>query len=239
MDRFSLIEKYFEETLSASERIEFEELLNIDTEFKKEFDFQSNLQKAIRNEKKIELKKELQELEKKSFNNKARGGSYFLRIAASILVLVSVGGYFLLNSSSASPDDLFNDYYTPYRNVIHPIVRGESSENLEFKAFLNYENKEYSKSLELLDSLYEQSEKSHLLLYQSNCLLSLNKTEEATILLKEYLLKEDAFKDKAYWYLGLAYLKLNDTKEAKKYFELLQELGSFKKKGTAKILKQL
>ncbi|SNR17681.1 tetratricopeptide repeat protein [Tenacibaculum jejuense] len=239
MDKLSLIEKYFEGTLSSIEREEFDSLINTDSEFKKDFEFQSNLQKAIHQNEREELKKELQDLEF-DITNKVKKKSAFplLKVAASIVLIFSLGAYFLLNNP-ASSEDLFREYYSPYENVVQPIVRGESSETIEFKAFLSYEKQEYNEALTLFESAYNNTQKSHLLLYKANCLLSLQQPEQAISALNEYLTKEEIFKDKANWYLGLSYLQLNSKEQAKKYFKNVQELSKYKSKEIEELLNKL
>ena len=237
MDKFILIEKYFEGTLSESEQKEFDDLLTNDVEFKKEFDFQQNLQQAIVQESRDTLKRELQALEKNSFQeNKVKRLFPFLKVAASVVLIFSIGAYLLLNSNNSS-EELFQEYYSPYTNVIQPIVRGEASENIEYQAFLNYESEKYQEALTLFETAYSETKNNHLLLYKANCLLSLNNPKKAILNLENYLKTSSAFKDKAYWYLGLSHLKLNDKSAAKEHFKKLEKLDSFKQKEVQEILK--
>lgn len=240
MDKFSLIEKYFEDTLSPKEREEFDSLINTDSEFKKDFEFQTNLQQAIQQNKREELKKELQDLEF-SITNKVKKKSAFplLKVAASIVLIFSLGAYFLLNNNPTSSEDLFQEYYSPYENVVQPIVRGESSETIEFKAFISYEKQEYKGALTLFEAAYNNTQKPHLLLYKANCLLSLQQPEQAISALNEYLTKEEIFKDKANWYLGLSYLQLNNKEQAKKYFKNVREFSEYKNKEIEELLNKL
>ncbi|CAL2088999.1 tetratricopeptide repeat protein [Tenacibaculum sp. 190524A05c] len=240
MDKFSLIEKYFEGTLSVSEQEEFDKFLDTDVEFKKEFEFQKDVQNAIRKNTKLDLKEELKALEKESFPRKDKKKySQYLKIAASVVVLLSVGIHFLLNSNTVNSEAIYEEHFAPFENVVRPIVRGEESEDKEFKAFLSYEQQAYKKALVLFDELYSKSKKTHLLLYKANCLLQLNNTEQAIESLEDYLKTENAYADKAHWYLGLSNLKLGNTEKAKENFKQLQELGTYKKNTVDEILNEL
>lgn len=240
MDKFSILEKYFEGTLSSLEKEEFESLLNSDKELKKEFDFQLALKKATRKERKIELKKEFQELEKELSNTgTSKSLAPLLKIVASVVLIFSIGTYFFLNNGTASPKQLYSENFSPYRNVINPIVRGENSDNIEFKAFLNYENKRFAEAIPLFDSAYSETKKSHLLFYKANCLLAINKPNKALNVLKKYIENDDAFIDKAYWYIALTHLKLNNTEEAKAYLEKVISFNTYKKEEALAVLKKL
>jgi tetratricopeptide (TPR) repeat protein len=241
MDKFSLLEKYFEETLSVSEQKIFEELLDSDDELKEEFEFQMNLKKVIQQEQKAFLKQEFQDLEKERFNkeNSSKSAFSFLRIAASVVLLISLGAYFFLNKD-VSNQNIFEEQFTAYPNVVYPIVRGEGKENdNQYLAFLAYEGEDYQKALSLFEKSYEESNVSYLLIYKSICLLKIQEPEKAITSLQEYIAKDQKFQDKAYWYLALSYLKVENTEQAVRCLEKVIALDNFNQDKAKSILKQL
>lgn len=240
MDKFSLIEKYFEGTLSVSEQEEFDKFLDTDVEFKKEFEFQKDVQKAIRKSVKLDLKEELKALEKESFPRKDKKKySQFLKIAASVVVLLSVGIHFLLNSNTLNSEAIYEEHFTPFENVVRPIVRGENSEDLEFLAFIKYEEGKYNEALPLFEKYYSESKKPQILLYIGICNLGVKDFSKAADNLEKYISKDDTYLDIAHWYLGLSYLKLGNTEKAKENFKQVQELGTYKKNTVDEILNEL
>ena len=56
MDNEALINGYFENTLSESEKEEFERLLKTDTEFAADFEFQQELQRSLKKEERRKIK---------------------------------------------------------------------------------------------------------------------------------------------------------------------------------------
>ena len=62
MNKIDLIDKYFSNSLSPKEKLKFNELLENDEQFKKEFDFQKDLQQVISRERRKDLKEVLQDV---------------------------------------------------------------------------------------------------------------------------------------------------------------------------------
>jgi len=106
-----------------------------------------------------------------------------------------------------STEDLFVENFEPYRNIIQPIVRGESINTIEYRAFVSYENNEYYKAINLFNSVKNPS-KSSILFYKSMCYLATNNSSEAIKILlpiatnKNLKASEIGFKEKANWYLA-------------------------------------
>ena len=104
MDKDILLNNYFEGNLSEEEKQQFNELLSNDSEFKAEFEFQKKAKIAVALSERKKMKNQLKEIEnsrKQKSNNKT-----WLSIAASIVVILSLGFIFFWNSS-AKNDNLY------------------------------------------------------------------------------------------------------------------------------------
>ncbi|NOQ91712.1 MAG: hypothetical protein GQ552_03235 [Flavobacteriaceae bacterium] len=244
MNNSDLIEKYFENSLSPKEQLIFNDLLQSDKAFKKEFVFEKDLKKVIAINQKENLKSTLQNFESKIKNDSKL---FFLPkkwlVAASIILLVGIGFWFVKNSYFPSDKKLYTQNFEPYRNVIQPIVRGEKINTIEYKAFVAYENRECHKAINLFNSS-TNSEADYIQFYKAMCYLSLNKTTSAINLLLPIATSETKndsnkdFKKIANWYLGLAYLKNNEKQKAISQFSLIaNQPGKYcKKEEASKIL---
>lgn len=243
MNNIELIDKYFENSLTPKEQNSFNDLLQNDKEFKTEFLFQKDLQKVIAINRREGIKQDLQQFEKE-FQKKTKG-TFFNKwlIAASIALLIGFGLWFVKDSYFPSNEQLYAQNFEPYRNIVQPIVRGESPKTIEYSAFVAYENKDYHKAINLFNSVTNPNETS-IQFYKAMSFLSLNKTDDAiqTLLpiatLKEVESSSKNFTEMANWYLGLAYLKNDNLEKALSQFSIVANhpTYTFKKEEAKKII---
>ncbi len=226
MNNSNLIEKYFKNSLTPKEQLVFNDLLQNDEGFKKEFTFEKDLKKVIAITQKENLKSMLQ-----NFENKTSRTSKFIFLskkwlaAASIVLLIGLGSWFIKNSYFPSDEKLYAQNFKPYRNIIQPIVRGENKNTIEYRAFVAYENAKYHKAINLFSSI--DSKADYVQFYKAICYLSLDKTSNAIDLLLPITMSEvhdgsdKKIKEKSNWYLGLAYLKNKEKQKAISQFSLI------------------
>ncbi|OSY88937.1 hypothetical protein WH52_04540 [Tenacibaculum holothuriorum] len=240
ISKFPLIDKYFEDSLSAEEKKEFDSLLSNDSEFQKEFQYQKDVQFAIKSNERERLKKELQNLENTTITTKRKGFSRKWLAAASVIILLASFSYLLLvKESMMSNQELYNTYYTPYENVIHPLVRDDNS-SLTNDAFLAYETNNYTRAVSLFTEAYKETKTNDLLLYKGISLLETKNTEEAIHTFNNYLETNPKYKTQTFWYLALANLNSDNKPEAKKWLEkVVLSNQEFKKEEAKELLKKL
>jgi len=241
MDKEELINGYFERTLSQDQLEEVNRLLETDSEFASEFEFLKELQVSLKKEERQDIKAMFSDLVDEKATPKPK--VFQLRpwlAAASVALLVGLGSWFLFfNTPDLNTADLYAANFTPYDNVVHPIERGNQLEDLKTKAFTAYENKEYPEALELFKELYTKQNDSYIDFYSAMILMQLNKQEEAIPLLEGYIEKEGELKDRASWYLALAYLKVEDIDRSKEQLNALVKDNGFKAESAAKLLDDL
>ena len=217
MDKETLINQYFEKTLSAEEQIQFDSLLESDVEFAEQVSFQLKVKKAITLNEREDLKKKLNSFEPK----KAKVKSYKIWYAAASLFLIGgLGFYFSQNSNTA----IYEEFYQSYPNVVAPTVRGEQKEDIKSEAFYQYDSGNYKKSLELFSTIYEAEQDDYALFYKALSQMELHKTNDAIGSFMQFdLNKNNAFTPFVKWYLALAYLKENQKKKAIPLLKSLSE----------------
>jgi len=132
-----LIGKYLQGGLSEAEKEEFDRLMVEDSQMKAEVEFQMNLQKITRHEDTHEFRSLIKGFESKG--PKSRNITIKWLAAAGIVLLLGMG-YFFNYNKKVDTTQLFKTHFEPYRNVIMPIERGDTTKNIKSAAFETYEN---------------------------------------------------------------------------------------------------
>ncbi|AXT57680.1 hypothetical protein J8L88_21600 [Aquimarina sp. MMG015] len=243
MEREELIDKYLQSELTPVEKDQFDNLLENDTTFRKDVEFLKDLNLVAGVEDRDGLRNSLAGFEAKIEAKETKVIPLFnykkLLVAASILLVVAIGGITFLKPFGVDTNQLYAENFEPYKNVVTPIVRGDEATNEETIAFTSYESKNYELAAEQFGNLFKTTKSAYFLLYQANSLLASNKTQEAIPLLEQHISLGDQLSERGKWYLSLAYLKENRKKEAINLLEEMSKTGSFKKSDVDKLLSQL
>lgn len=243
MERETLLDKYVQGTLSPSEQKEFDTLLKEDPDFKTEIELIENIAVISGVEDRSALRKTLQEFESKIETNTSQVIPLIpykkWLVAASIILIALIGGIAVFNPFDVNTDTLYASNFEPYKNVVTPIIRGESEESEEIEAFTAYESGDYPLAVTKFEQVYQKTQKSYLLLYQANALLASNRTADAIPLLEKHVTLNDRLSDRGKWYLALAYIKNKQQENAIPILENIVEKKTFKSSDAAKLLKDL
>ncbi len=246
-----LIEKHLDNALNDAEKNLFNQRLE-DADFNQEVALYAQAVQSVYrlgdDKVKAMLVKEHQKLEKKAVETVKETPQYkplkvvFTRqkmaLAASFLLLVSVGLWFLMGQKSSETNDneqVFKTVFEPHSNIAY--VDGRSVRNADIdqkvndklnnlqKAFVCYDGKEYDKALMFFDlpEVSQQFPNDSLNLYKAVCYLALNKTDQALISLKTVENNPNStLHEASQWYLALTYLKINDIKKTKELLIAIQ-----------------
>jgi hypothetical protein len=233
MDKERLIAHYFLDTLTDEEKLQFESCLNTDSDFKKEFEFQKSVKQAVIKSEHDKLKQRLQ-----YFETKIKAKRIWWSIAASIILMVSLGLYFF--GQDISHETLFTEYYKPAKNIVHPIVRDTDSQNDENNAFIAYQKQDYKLAQELFHAAFSATQKSELIFYEGIARIEMNQPDLAIQLFEKHKNYNDALSERTNWYLALAYLKSGDVLQAKAMLkEISTNEDAFNNKEAKALLKKL
>lgn len=207
----------------------------------KDSEFDRDLEKAITAEERREQKEYLRSIESSLVSSKKQPKKFNWRIAATILVLIGLGGYFFLWNQSPSSEELYSEYFSPHRNIVLPIVREQVDASKKSKAFASYEQGAYQKAIEefnqltVLDSIHPIT----VSFYKANAYLQLDNTEKARdLFLHIQQSRNTKWKEESLWYLALTYLKMGNPQKAKQYLLELKDKSQkgFKKQETLDLL---
>jgi len=242
MEQDRLIEKYVLGTLTNEEKQQFDTLLKTDATFKEEVEFSTKMKNVARHDKLTAFKSLIEDFEVEEKNTtptlkpRKLWNTKWL-VAASAAVIFGLSYVFWPQQNTT---DLFEENFTPYRNVTYSIVRGDNSpKDAKSKAFSAYELGEYETAASQFSDLYGKDRESYYLFYQANALLQLNRAQEAIPLLKKHLKSGDSLSTKTNWFLAMAYLQLEDKKSAIDALNIAAKNIDFKQKEARELLRKL
>jgi len=143
--------------------------------------------------------------------------------AAACIVIILVPASIYFYSSLTKAEQLYNQYYSPYQNVVAPSIRGEEKKTAIQQALTSYTAKNYEQAIaDIRETIDEYPDsKSEVGLYLGISYLETNNTAKAITTFKDIINTEKGLKEQARWYLAMSFLKRGETENAKKELEVL------------------
>lgn len=241
MNDETLIEKYLDNTLSLEERDLLRSRLQSDPEFASQFELEKDLKAVLVDKGKEELKQQLETMKGQKENvasSKSNLGFLKYAVAACIIIGATLLAVNMLTPSLTN-NQLFAENFEPYRNIIAPVERGETPQDLLGKSFAAYERQSYEEAQQSFKDLYEATGDRYLLFYRANALLALGRDVEAIEVFKSHQETPDNFLGKSKWYLALSYLKADDTPSAIVLLKEIKTMRTFNYDKAINILEEL
>ena len=172
--------------------------------------------------------------------------NYRMAIAAGFALLI-IATLTLFNIiKNPSSEKLFAQYYEPFENQSSMALRGgdEKAESIESellqRALSEYDKTNYAESIELFNSIPDNSEnKLSVWMYKGNALLHEGQVDKAIIMFQNIINENAGFEVHAKWYLSLCYIKNEDFQNAKPLLEEIRDYGKYKNKEAGKILSKI
>ncbi len=222
--------KYLQGKMQAEEKEAFEQLLNTDALFREEFEFNRDLLESMRIHYRSRLKGRLQDLEQAAVPTAFRQRRVYYWVsgmaAAVLLVIVTSYWFFFLRTN---PQLVFDQYYTPYYNVLEGTERSMSGNQGELAMRL-YDQKRYEDAIPVFEqAIARQPNAPFLLFYKGLSHLSIKQADSAIVNLEKVRSRADfRLIEPAQWYLGLAYLQKGEIETAESVFEeIANSQGSY------------
>lgn len=218
------IESYLNGTMDTAEKVAFEATLELDPQLREEVEFRKKTLRAL------ELLKFKQEFQKtrelvpqqksidieppKTIVVRPFGSRY--AIAASITLLLVAGFLYKSDVFTSRSQRAFNTYYQA-----ETYARGGCPQDLPF--FKQYADGKYKEALEQAKSTSGDSIFC-VTYFQGLCYLAQDESTVAIPLFTKATESENnEIKNKAQWYLAMAYLEANEAKKAE---ELLRQIAN-------------
>lgn len=246
-----MIEKYLDGEMEDQEKKAFEKKLGEDAELRKELLLHADINESISDDKKELLRQKLRNIidgrihdKPNSRHNQSLTTRIFLSrsvlIAASVLFIFSIGSIlFILNTKKYTPNEVFDYYYQPYNPDV--VTRSSKDINAINPALNAYLNGEYDKAADQFkDILVANPDDSMALFYAGIAFMETGEYPKAInhfryILYNEYY----PYYYHAQWYLGMTYLKLEETDKAIDVFHQVTEQNKYYAEQAKNILTKL
>jgi len=242
---FDLIDQYREGTLSDKQRNEIEQQLKEDPEFAVEFNRHILIVDGIKISGRKALKqkldtwdRELGEMDTEPDRHKIKPAFRWYNMAAVIAFFILAG--IVINAILPSTNErIVADFYQPYEYISQTTLGEKIDENAIEEIFDFYDQKEYTKTIQLLNALdvSKQTVLSDFIL--ANSYQAIGEFSDAILLFEKIGKGKTIYSSGAKWYLSLCYLS-NQNKEMAITIltELAESQSSYAKKAT-EVLEEL
>lgn len=210
----------FEKKISENENLkETVELYNEIDDFAEQYDELAEIKQRV---KKLHNNYEKQQQTRSRASIWIRQGS----IAASILIVVGVVGYFTVFNQT--PNSVYQRNYVAWQPK--NVTRGQSIQNNFTKWVAVYSNGQYEQVISAFPFLPKDYKlQPQVVLMHSSALMQQEKFSEALSQLMAFDLSNYSFfVDDFNWYKGLCYIRLGEIDRAKSTFEILLESKKYK-----------
>lgn len=236
----SLMDRYLRGESPPEEVAEVKRMMAEDEAFSAEIRFRQQTTVAIQQEEHRRLKGRLALLAGQSAPQRGqirRNFSLLWYVAAAALVIaVAVSFLFWPIAGSETHDDLFAAYFSPYPNVVMPVLREATVTDRYAEAYARYEQGDYEMAYTLFDELEGHGDAA-IAFYKGICAMQLGKMAAAVEIFKDYQTTGDArFVQQSQWYQALAHLKLKDDNAAVDLLNELAKSSGYKQEEAAALL---
>ncbi len=243
MDKEQLLLNYFSNSLTPEQERQFHELLATDVEFKRQFDFEKDLQSVIREKEAVDLKSKLlgfeKDIAKETPVRTLRSDYRKWAMAASFALLIALGWMGYNNFSGLNYTDLYESNFQAYPNTVYAITRGETVESIERDAFVAYESGNYQTAIDNFDKIPATERERYVDFYLGQSFLNLGQIEKAKNHFEKSISAKSELAAEAHWYLALISIKEKDKDNAVKQLKILSSKYNFNKDKAMELLREL
>jgi tetratricopeptide (TPR) repeat protein len=217
------IERYLSGEMSPPEREIFEREVASNPALAKELKISRTIDSALANDDIIDLRQKLLEVYKESNKAQSHVPVVFLNFrkfwyaAASVILLAAIGSaLFFALPGGKSNISLFKQYYTS-ENLVD-ITRASDANIVE--AVIKFQEKDYILAARLFKNLLEvdNSNLAYWFYYGVSSIETESYNEAVQAFTNILANNQNLYVEHARWYLGLTYLKSDQTEQARKQF---------------------
>ncbi|HHS95562.1 MAG TPA: tetratricopeptide repeat protein [Phaeodactylibacter sp.] len=229
------IEQYLDGLLSPEERLNFEQSLQTDKALAEAFVLRQDMNHFLRHrEQKKNLSKQLDAIGKDFFKTEQKNNIRPLRkkqlrfgvLAAAVAVILLFFAVYWFYPST----DLYRRF--AIHAPIQLIDKSKAEEQLLTQIQNAFNEKDYTQALPLINKfLAIHPDDLQLKFTQAICLLETEQLDAAKDSFLQFASTGSIFRNEAYWYLALCYLKENNKEKA---MEILQKIPSVDREVYAK-----
>ena len=243
-NKIDLIEKYLTGELSVRGQTEFEELVRNDPDMMKEFQLRKEINEAISEDDVMDLRSNLNEIISESKVRIIVRNPFILSsVAAAVIILVVISGFYLFSNRTVSGTEIFNSYYSTYPTIssFRSSVDQTENEQLLNEAFNSYNDGMFKIASDYFNQALNNDELNTMAkFYLAICEIELENFDKSEQLLNELILNNNhIFWEQTHWYLAFVYLKQKDTENAQNIFKIIIKEDMAHKQESYSIIKSL
>lgn len=233
------IQNYLLGTMTETDRRAFEKNIQQNKELATEIQERQEIQFVIKNEKQIEIDQLVQEVitenplptDHNPGNPPSSGPSgfnWFWLLGTVLMVAIGLGLY---QWNTAAPDidvsQVLEEYLRPSENILQLEEGAIDPVNLGMQA---YDAQQYEEAIPFLERYLANTPDETIQLYLAVSYLYTNQTNNAIRLLNSLQsLNDPVVSEEATWYLGLAYLQIEDWRKASNTLQQIKTNSTFYK----------
>ncbi|MBU1011517.1 MAG: hypothetical protein KKG99_00810 [Bacteroidetes bacterium] len=226
---FEQVQVYLADEMSPHQREEFEAEVAQNNSLKRELVFQKKVNTIIMDDELEQFKYELDNIHKEVAPSTERKRSIsfnrYTLIAASLLLLISLSFFLIMNGSGSSKsENIFTKYYKKYAPEYTTREYEQSDYESKFAAaYQNYKSNEYGLAKPVFESLIRFEPKNFAAkFYLGAIYIELNEIDSAIIQFDAVIVSNDQYYlEHSEWYKALGTLKLGEIKSAIDQFNLI------------------
>jgi tetratricopeptide (TPR) repeat protein len=221
-----MIERYLNDELTAEEKLQTEQRMSVDPEFKRRLEVFREYQQ-MHSKEQVSFRELLQEVEREYLQSKKPRKKYWLIAASVSTICLLAVVYFLFLNPSPQPEALYAQYFSPPADNL--TVRGDQGRQLLNEAMALYNDQQFAEALQRFESWQGQHPDSiPVIFYSAMSHMALGDMQPAIVQLEQIgqSMESGPYKVAARWYLALAYLKNEKTGESRKILLDLAEGSS-------------
>jgi tetratricopeptide (TPR) repeat protein len=233
---FEEIEAYLAGTQSDEMTIQIEEEMRNNPSFAEAVEKHRNAHSLVQHYAIGQLKNKVKRIQTENVKAKATTIPW-MRIAASLLIVVIAGGYFFIRNEYRA-DQLFEDSFTAYPNQFS--VMGSAENNFFTEGLQHYDSHEYEEAIASFSKIPSENEFAvPSRLYLGISYLALNQPAPSISTFEKLIEKGTTYSDAARWYLALAYLKNGDELKARNLLDDIVRIKGFQSQQAERLLQKL
>ncbi len=236
------IQKYLANELSSSELAEFEDLIKSDLELQDEIRLYRKVSDSLSDPSLENFKNELEMIHKEQYGSQTNYVKHirpWYLVAASILVLITIGSLHLFQSGNVNLQDMFNKYYAPIETNVSRSLNDEA--DVFNKGIEAYTSGNYNLALSYFNEaiqLDNTNMAAHL--YSGICGIELENIDLAKNQFETIIKMDDPFYvQEAEWYMALILLRTEEIKTATSQLMSIIDRGGVYAEKASSILAEL
>lgn len=231
-DNIQLMENYLQGNLNKEGLEKFDKKLKEESSFESDFRNLKAIQVGVKASAQLTILDQLERLESSIAEKEISKTNYTMKklvtVAASLILIATVSYFTAFNTNNVtSGPDIYNEFYSTYRNMESTTERGDASAlvSLKDKAYFAYDSKDFVQSAALFSEVLKTEKTAANYFYAGISSLEIGDHPSATKNLNTVTNNYEDLAEQSQWYLALNLLKENSETSNEEALSSLVDLA--------------